>query len=66
MRIFFRLVLPMSAAPIATLAMLIFISAWNDYFWPLMVANDRRSRPLTRRARCVQCSPRRPAPTGPV
>src|SRR5918911_2757087 len=46
-RIFFRLVLPMSSAPIATLAILTYISAWNDYFWPLMVSYTDRSRVLT-------------------
>ena len=38
-RIFFRIILPMSAAPITTLAILTFIAAWNDYFWPLLVGN---------------------------
>ena len=28
---FFRLILPMSAAPIATISLLTFISSWNDY-----------------------------------
>jgi multiple sugar transport system permease protein len=46
-RVFFRLVLPMSSAPIATLAILTYISAWNDYFWPLMVSYTDRSRVLT-------------------
>jgi multiple sugar transport system permease protein len=46
-RMFFRLILPMSSAPIATLAILTYISAWNDYFWPLMVSYTDRSRVLT-------------------
>jgi multiple sugar transport system permease protein len=46
-RVFFRLIIPMSAAPIATLAILTYISAWNDYFWPLMVSYTDRSRVLT-------------------
>jgi multiple sugar transport system permease protein len=37
----------MSSAPIATLAILTYISAWNDYFWPLMVSYTDRSRVLT-------------------
>lgn len=45
--IFFRLILPMSAAPIATLSILTFITAWNDYFWPLMVSYTDNSRVLT-------------------
>ncbi|MEE4023356.1 carbohydrate ABC transporter permease [Gordonia sp. PKS22-38] len=46
-RIFFSLVMPMSAAPIATLAILTYIGAWNDYFWPLMVSYTDSSRVLT-------------------
>ena len=45
--IFFRLILPMSAAPIATLGILTFITSWNDYFWPLMVSYTDNSRVLT-------------------
>lgn len=47
MRIFFRMILPMSAAPMATLSLLTFITTWNDYFWPLLVTNDESVRPLT-------------------
>jgi len=46
-RVFFRLILPMSSAPIATLAILTYITSWNDYFWPLMVSYTDRSRVLT-------------------
>jgi multiple sugar transport system permease protein len=46
-RVFFRLVIPMAAAPIATLAVLTYITAWNDYFWPLMVSYTDSSRVLT-------------------
>ena len=45
--IFFRLVIPMSAAPITTLAVLTYITSWNDYFWPLMVSYTDKSRVLT-------------------
>ncbi|GAA3234562.1 carbohydrate ABC transporter permease [Nonomuraea helvata] len=38
-RIFFRLILPMSAAPIATLSILTYINSWNEYFWPLLVTD---------------------------
>ncbi|MGK3205922.1 carbohydrate ABC transporter permease [Amycolatopsis sp. MEPSY49] len=47
LRVCFRIVLPMSAAPIATLALLTFITTWNDYLWPLLVAGDDTVRPLT-------------------
>jgi multiple sugar transport system permease protein len=46
-RVFFRLIMPMSAAPLATLAILTYISAWNEYFWALMVSYTDRSRVLT-------------------
>jgi multiple sugar transport system permease protein len=46
-RVFFRLILPMSSAPIATLAILTYITSWNDYFWPLMVSYTDSSRVLT-------------------
>jgi multiple sugar transport system permease protein len=46
-RVFFRLILPMSTAPIATLAILTYISTWNEYFWALMVSYTDRSRVLT-------------------
>ena len=45
--VFFRLIIPMSAAPITTLAILTYIASWNDYFWPLMVSYTDRSRVLT-------------------
>ncbi len=47
LRVCFRIVLPMSVAPIVTLALLTFITTWNDYFWPLLVTNDDTVRPLT-------------------
>src|SRR3954454_14875867 len=46
-RVFFRLIIPMSWAPITTLSILTYITAWNDYFWPLMVSYTDRSRVLT-------------------
>ncbi|MGW0706195.1 carbohydrate ABC transporter permease [Streptomyces sp. NPDC002643] len=46
-RIFFRVVLPMASTPIITLAVLTYITSWNDYFWPLMVSYSDSSRVLT-------------------
>ncbi len=46
-RIFFRVVVPMSSAPIITLSILTYVAAWNEYFWPLLVAQDQNSAPLT-------------------
>lgn len=47
LRIFFRLIVPMSVAPLATLAILTYINTWNDYFWPLLVGGTDDSRVLT-------------------
>src|SRR6478752_6170600 len=46
-RIFTRLIVPMSAAPLTTLAILTFIAAWNEYLWPLLIAKDQTAQPLT-------------------
>ncbi|MFT4135971.1 carbohydrate ABC transporter permease [Microbacterium sp.] len=45
-RIFFQIVLPNAAAPLATLALLTFMGQWNEYFWPLLVS-DENTRVLT-------------------
>jgi multiple sugar transport system permease protein len=47
LRLLFRIIVPMSQGPITTLALLTFINAWNDYFWPLMIAGNSSVRPLT-------------------
>ncbi|MEU6227661.1 carbohydrate ABC transporter permease [Streptomyces sp. NPDC047042] len=46
-RVFFRVLLPMASTPVLTLAILTYITAWNDYFWPLMVSYSDSSRVLT-------------------
>jgi multiple sugar transport system permease protein len=46
-RVFFGIILPMSSAPIATLAVLTFINAWNEYFWPQLVGQEESVRVLT-------------------
>nr|WP_051154704.1 carbohydrate ABC transporter permease [Ruania albidiflava] len=46
-RVFFALIIPMSVGPIATISILTYITAWNDYFWPLMVSYSDESRVLT-------------------
>jgi len=38
--VFARIVLPLSAAPLATIAMLTGINVWNEFFWPYLVAKD--------------------------
>jgi ABC-type glycerol-3-phosphate transport system permease component len=39
-RILWWVVVPNVRAPLAALAILLFVSAWNEYFWPLLVLND--------------------------
>jgi multiple sugar transport system permease protein len=46
-RVLFSVVAPMSAAPIATISILTYMTAWNDYFWPLMVSYTDESRVMT-------------------
>lgn len=46
-RMFFGIILPMSWTPIITLALLTFITAWGEYFWPLLVGRADESRVLT-------------------
>jgi multiple sugar transport system permease protein len=46
-RIFWRIVLPLSATPLATIAMLTGINAWNEFFWPFIVARDEEMQVLT-------------------
>jgi len=46
-RIFFRLIIPMTVGPITTVAILTYMNAWNDYLWPLMVSYTDDSRVLT-------------------
>jgi ABC-type glycerol-3-phosphate transport system permease component len=46
-RLLLRITVPMTRGPLTTLALLTFINAWNDYFWPLMAASDPGVRPLT-------------------
>ena len=45
--VFFRVVLPMTVPALTTLAVIIFISSWNNYMWPLIVGNKESVRVLT-------------------
>ncbi|MBD3690154.1 carbohydrate ABC transporter permease [Nanchangia anserum] len=47
MGVFFKVIVPMAKAPITTLAVLTFITAWNDYLWPLLVGQREEVRVLT-------------------
>src|SRR5215210_2346932 len=46
-KIFRGLILPMSAAPLTTLAVLTYITAWNEYMWPLVTGDSDNVRVLT-------------------
>jgi len=45
--VFWRIVLPISRPPLVTLAIITFITAWNEYLWPLIVGKDEDVRVLT-------------------
>jgi len=40
-------VMPLLSASLATLAVITFMAAWNDYFWPLVVLSDKTKLTLT-------------------
>jgi multiple sugar transport system permease protein len=40
-RIFSRIVIPLSGPPLATLAILTFLASWNNFLWPLVVAQSQ-------------------------
>ena len=42
-----RIMLPMAKASMVTIAMFSFVSHWNAYFWPLVMTNHDKYRPLT-------------------
>lgn len=46
LRFLIRIVMPMSTAPIMTVTLLSFISAWNAFMWPLIVTTTDVWRPL--------------------
>jgi multiple sugar transport system permease protein len=45
--IFRRIILPISQPPMMTLAIITFITHWNDYLWPLLVGRRENVRVLT-------------------
>ena len=46
-KIFRQLIIPMSAAPLVTLAVLTYITAWQEYMWPLVTGDSGHVRVLT-------------------
>jgi len=47
LRTFFQIIVPMAAPAVTTLAVLTYVTSWNDYLWPLLVSQTDRSRLLT-------------------
>ncbi|MBD0315436.1 MAG: carbohydrate ABC transporter permease [Nitrospiraceae bacterium] len=45
--IFFTIMLPLSRPALTTLAVFTFLTAWNDFFWPLVSATDTASYTIT-------------------
>jgi multiple sugar transport system permease protein len=46
LQIFLRIILPLSKAPLATLAVLSFLVNWNDFLWPVYVLLSPESQTL--------------------
>ncbi|REE70499.1 carbohydrate ABC transporter membrane protein 2 (CUT1 family) [Paenibacillus taihuensis] len=46
LRLFLRIALPLSVPIFSTLAIFVFSTAWNDWFWPSMVMHTDQKRPL--------------------
>ncbi|MGK9233808.1 carbohydrate ABC transporter permease [Inquilinus limosus] len=46
-RTFWSVVLPVHKSAIATLAILLSINAWNDFFWPFLVGRDAEVRVIS-------------------
>lgn len=44
--VFGRIIIPLSMPIIATLGIITFMNAWNDYFWPLVILNDKAKMTL--------------------
>ena len=47
-RIYSQIIIPLSAAPLAALAVFTFLAQWDNYLWPLVVINspDKQTLPL--------------------
>jgi multiple sugar transport system permease protein len=43
-RFLFQVMIPLSRPPIATVALLKFVSSWNAFLWPLLVTSDAKMR----------------------
>lgn len=41
LRIISRVVVPLARSGLSALAIILFVGAWNDYFWPLVITNNQ-------------------------
>ncbi len=46
-RRFFQVILPMSSAPLATLAIITYVNSWNEFLWPFVAGKDESVRVIT-------------------
>ncbi len=44
MKIFVRIILPLSKPALYTMALYTFLAHWNEYMWPLIVINDAKKQ----------------------
>ncbi|MGI9252652.1 MAG: carbohydrate ABC transporter permease [Thermomicrobiales bacterium] len=47
LRLLWDMVIPMAQATIATVVLLVAVSKWNEYLWPLVITTTEEMRPLT-------------------
>ena len=59
---FWRIILPISRTPLVTLGILTTITAWNEFFWPFIVARQSDVRVLTVALQSFQSSTPQGAP----
>jgi len=66
-KIFRQLIIPMMAAPLATLAVLTYVTAWHEYMWPLVTGDSANVRVLTVALNAFKSStPTTAPPWGPL
>lgn len=45
--IFFKILIPLMKAPLAALSVFTFMGTWNEFFWPLVMIQTDKLKPLT-------------------
>ena len=66
-KIFRQLIIPMMAAPLVTLAVLTYVTAWHEYMWPLVTGDSENVRVLTVALNAFKSStPTTAPPWGPL